>query len=382
MFTIYASTLITESRRTSSATIRIDNGRILSVEDGTSPGQRADLVLEDGYLVPGLVDIQVNGFYGHDFLTAAATSWQAVARRLPETGVTSMTPTFISAGLGLITAGLRRARDAVSLPEAQPATRILGVHLEGPFLSPKRHGAHDPVDLCHPTPEAVQTLLEAAPGTIAIVTLAPELPGALDAIATLVASEILVAIGHTDATAAQARAAVDSGARLNTHLYNAQTGLQAREPGVVGYALTDPRLASSLVLDFHNVGREAAQIAFTAAPDRLVLVTDAMAAAGMPPGEYRIGTQAVRTAAGQAPLTSSGRLAGSVLRLDDAVAHAVSLGVDIADAIAAATHRPADLLGRGDIGRIIPGALADLVWLDDNLRTRSTWISGRLAFQA
>ncbi|MGH8867601.1 MAG: N-acetylglucosamine-6-phosphate deacetylase, partial [Actinomycetes bacterium] len=234
--------------------------------------------------------------------------------------------------------------------------------------------------LVDPTPERLRRLLGAAPGTVVAMTLAPERPGALDAVRRLVEAGVLVAVGHSDATAAQVRAAGDDGARMVTHVFNAQRGLHHREMGVSGTALVDDRLSPGLILDLHHVVADAVRLVFAVAGDRVVLVTDAVAAADMPPGRYVLGGEPVVVTEDGPPLRDDGVIAGSGLRLDDAVAHAVGLGVDLVTAVEAASRRPADLLGRPDLGRLEPGARGDLVWLGDDLRARATWTSGHLAF--
>jgi len=167
-----------------------------------------------------------------------------------------------------------------------------------------------------------------------------------------------------------------------THLFNAQRPLHHREPGVVGQALTDPRLTCGLIADLSHVSAPACAIAFAAAPGRICLVTDASAAAGMAPGRYRLGGKTVELGQGddRAPRLADGTLAGSSLRMDQAVANAVAVGVGLAEAVAAATRIPADALGRSDLGRLEPGAAADLVWLDDDLRTKATWVAGERVY--
>jgi N-acetylglucosamine-6-phosphate deacetylase len=190
-----------------------------------------------------------------------------------------------------------------------------------------------------------------------VVTLAPEVEGGLAAIAALAPAGILVSIGHSDATARQVAAAVDAGARMVTHLFNAQRPLHHREPGVAGQALADPRLTCGLIADPSHVSPAVCAVAFAAAPGQIFLVTDASAAAGMPPGRYRIGGQPVEVRPGDdpAPRLADGTLAGSVLRMDQAVANMVAAGAGLPEAVAAATRIPADLLGRPDLGRLVPG---------------------------
>jgi N-acetylglucosamine-6-phosphate deacetylase len=251
------------------------------------------------------------------------------------------------------------------------------VHLEGPFLSPARAGAHRRDWIVPPSPEAVSELLAAGGDLLRLVTLAPEADGALAAIAALTAAGVLVSVGHSDATAAQVADGAAAGARMVTHLFNAQRGLHHREPGVVGQALTDPRLTSGLIVDLSHVSAAACAIAFAAAPGRICLVTDAAACAGMPPGHYLLGGEPVELpAGGGAPVRPGGGLAGSALRLDRAVGNAVGLGLGLAEAVAAASRIPADLIGQPGLGRLAAGAAADLAWLGDDLQARATWVSG------
>jgi N-acetylglucosamine-6-phosphate deacetylase len=362
---IAAPRILTVDGLVAGSAVTVEHGRIVSVDAGGG-----DLVLPDGILAPGLIDLQVNGCFGVDF--AQSTDWETATRRLPETGVTSFLPTFVTAPLDDLVAGLRR------VPSGLPGARILGVHVEGPFLAEARRGAHDATLFCDPTPERLDALLE--PGTMALITLAPERFGALEAIRRLSREGVLVSAGHTDATAEVVSAAAGAGARMVTHVFNAQRGIHHREPGVAGWGLADPRLACGLILDGHHVVDAVARIALAAAPGRIALVTDAIAATGMPPGLYELGGAPVIVRDGEPPRRHDGTLAGAALRLDDAVARAVALGLPVAAAIEAASRIPADLLGRRDLGRIEPGAVADLVWLGPDLRARAAWIGGELAY--
>jgi N-acetylglucosamine-6-phosphate deacetylase len=354
--------------------VTIDDGRIAAVGEGPPPGS-PDLVLDSGVLVPGLVDLQVNGYYGVDLADCDPDDWALVARRLPETGTTAFLPTFITAPVPTLATELRSAAKTAEAVTA--GARVLGVHLEGPFLSPARAGAHRRDWIVPPSPGAVTELLEAGRGLLRLMTLAPEADGALAAIGMLTAAGVLVSVGHSDATAAEVAAGADAGARMVTHLFNAQRGLHHREPGVVGQALTDQRLTSGLIVDLSHVSAAACAIAFAAAPDRICLITDAAACAGMPPGRYLLGGQPVELPpGGGAPVRPGGTLAGSALRMDHAVSNAVAVGLGLPEAVAAASRIPADLIGRPDLGRLAAGAAADLAWLGDDLRARATWVSG------
>jgi N-acetylglucosamine-6-phosphate deacetylase len=365
-----------ESRLIGRGHVRIADGVITEVGEG-SPDGPLDVTLSGGTLCPGLVDLQVNGYFGHDLADAGEEGWHTVVSRLPETGVTAFLPTFITAPVETLTVALRRTANL--LPGLSQGARVLGVHLEGPFLSERRRGAHNREWLTDPTPQALAALLET--GLVKLMTLAPERSGGLDAIRTLARAGVLVSVGHSDATADQVAEAVAAGARKVTHLFNAQTGVDHRAPGVAAQALTDPGLSPGLIVDLHHVSPVVCRLAFAAAGDRIVLVTDAAAAAGMPPGRYELGGEPIELPAGGPPLRADGTIAGSALRLDEAVGNAVRLGVGLTTAVDAATRTPADLIGRADLGRITPGAAADLVWLGDDLRTRATWIAGQTAFR-
>ena len=304
--------------------MRTAAGLITEVGQGPPPG-RPDLALTSGVLVPGLVDLQVNGYFGVELMAADPDGWAAVAAGLPSTGCTAFLPTFVTAPVPRLAGALRRAAGFAGRMPARGA-RVLGVHLEGPFISPARRGAHNPEWIIPASPAAVGELLAAGEGLLRLVTLAPEVDGGLAAIGQLTAAGVLVSVGHSDATAAQVTAAASAGARMVTHLYDAQRPLHHREPGVVGQALADPRLTSGLIADLHHVSAVACAVAFAAAPGRICLVTDAAACAGQPPGEYLLGGQPIVLPPGAARrrADADGTLAGSALRLDKAVANMVS----------------------------------------------------------
>lgn len=371
--------------------VLLTGGRIAEVGVGRPPAAPTRH-LDEGVLAPGLVDAQINGAFGVDLVDADDAAWGEVRAGLPRTGVTAFVPTFITAAVTALSAALQRARtrpgvpddgsgpaasdDRPATPATAPGARVLGIHVEGPFIAESRRGAHDPVHLTDPTPEAVAALITAGGDALRYVTLAPERDGALDAIHQLTAAGVRVAIGHSDADGARAQAAVDAGASLVTHLYNAQRPFGHREPGVVGVALTDPRLTCGLIVDLEHVAPTAVRLAFAAAAGRIMLVSDAIAALGMPPGTYDLGGQPAQVRAGAAPVRADGTLAGSALRLDEAVANTIACGIDPAVALTAATRVPADALGAPQLGRLAAGAAADLVWLDARWSARATWVGG------
>ncbi len=360
--------------------LEIADGVIIAVGAGPPPA-RPDVDLAAGVLLPGFVDLQVNGYFGVDLGTADPIGAEVVGTRLPRTGVTSYLPTIITGPPDELIAALARWR-RYGAGTAGGGARVLGVHLEGPFIAGRWRGAHNPQWIADPDPALVDRLIAAGAGVLRVVTLAPELTGALAAIGRFRAAGVTVSVGHTDATARQVAAAADRGATMVTHLFNAQRPLHHREPGVVGQALADPRLAAGLIADLHHVSGQVAAIAFAAAPGRIFLVTDAAACAGMPPGRYLLGGEPIYLPAdgGVPPVRADGTLAGSALRLDRAVANLVGAGIGLREAVAAATAIPADLIGRDDLGRIAPGAAADLTWLTDDLRAAATWVGGRQVF--
>jgi N-acetylglucosamine-6-phosphate deacetylase len=361
--------------------VRLSGGAVTEVGSGC-PSQRADFDLADGVLVPGFVDLQVNGHFGVDLAAVDEAGWATVVRRLPETGTTAFLPTFITGPVHKLAGALRAA--AALLPSLPLGARVLGVHLEGPFISLRRRGAHDPEWIIDPEPEALAELVASGGGALRIVTLAPERHGSLAAIKLLTDAGVRVSVGHSDATAAQMAAAADAGARMVTHLFNAQAGMHHREPGVAGQALGDPRFTSGLIADLHHVAPVVCRVAFAAAPGRIAIVTDAAACAGMPPGRYQLGGQPIELPVGEGvpPVRADGTLAGSALRMDVGVSNMVAAGVGLQAAVIAASRVPADVIGRPDLGRISEGAAADLVWLGDDLRTRATWIAGEVAYSA
>jgi len=402
--TISAPRAVVDGRTTGPVTVAVEDGAIrqVLVHDGAARGgpghngsgsAHADVVLADGVLTAGLVDIQINGAFGVDFSAAAEADWDRVAAELPATGVTSFQPTFITAPLGTLVSGLHTAAEARlrlgsgAASGSDPGSarhdgsaRILGVHLEGPFLSPVRHGVHEQRYLAEPTREAIDRLLGApAREILTMVTLAPELPGALDAIRRLTAAGVRVSVGHTDATAAEITAAADAGASLVTHIFNAQRGLAHREPGVPGATMADRRFYCGLIADLHHVAPEICGLVWKGARGRVVLVTDAIAAAGMPPGRYVLSGIPVELGADGVPRNADGTIAGSALTLDQAVRNMIRLGLPAAQVVEAASRIPADALGRGDLGRIAVGARADLVWWSDDFHPRRTWVDGREA---
>jgi N-acetylglucosamine-6-phosphate deacetylase len=341
--------------------VEVVEGRIAAYGLATGNG--------NGIAAPGFVDLQVNGFGGVDFLDAASDDYLRAGEALLATGVTAYLPTFISAPEERLVAAL------AEVPHDGRGPRILGAHLEGPFLAARRLGTHPPAARRDPDPALLERLLRAGP--VRLMTLAPELPGALDLVALLHEHDVTVSCGHSDATAEQANAAFDLGVRTVTHLFNAMRPLTHRDPGIVGVALARNDVVVQAILDGVHLAPDTAKLVWRAAAGRVALVTDAVAAAGTSVGEgsYRLGDVAVEVRDGVAR-REDGVLAGSVLTMIQAVRNLHALGVPLAASLDAATVVPADVIGASDAGRIEVGARADLIVLDDTLEIVRALVGG------
>src|SRR5215210_1314474 len=314
-----------------------------------------------GTAIPGLVDLQVNGFGGIDFASADAAGYRRAAEALLECGVTAFQPTLTTAPEDELVASL------AEIPGEPVGPRIIGAHLEGPFLAPGRLGAHPLSSRRDPDPALLERLLAA--GAVTEMTLAPELAGALELIDLLVARDVVVSCGHSDATAEEALRAFDRGAATVTHLFNAMRPLRHRDPGIAGAALARDDVVVQIILDGHHIAEETAQVVWRAAAGRVALVSDAIAAAGIGDGSFRLGSTDVEVRNGVAR-RGDGVLAGSSSSLIDGVRRLHALGVPLADAVNAATAVPAWVIRRPSLGTIRPGADADVVVLDDALEIK------------
>lgn len=380
---VSAPRLLVGGRFTGPASLLIEDGTIAEIDATGSLDGAEHVRFADGFVTAGLVDIQVNGGFGVDLAAADETGWAHLAHCLTAHGVTSFQPTLITAPVGELRAAVRRAAKVRPTLDAPGFARVLGVHLEGPFLSPSQAGVHDPALMRPPTRRALDALLTGdVAEALTMMTLAPELDGGIDAVRRLAAAGTVVSVGHSDATAEQTRAAADAGATMVTHIFNAQRGLQHREPGVAGQALDDDRYYIGLIPDLLHVAPSVCRLVMSVAAHRVALVSDATAAAGMPPGRYELGGQVLDVSNEGLPRNADGRIAGSALCLDVGVRNLVQVGCDPADVLDAATRVPADVLGRVDLGRLAPGAQADLVWWSEDLRIRRTWIGGEVAYDA
>jgi N-acetylglucosamine-6-phosphate deacetylase len=329
--------------------------------------------LEGGWLVPGFVDTQVNGGGGVLFNdTPTLDGIAAIGAAHARYGTTAFLPTLISDRLDIVAAGL----DAVDAAIDAGVPGVVGIHVEGPFLNPARKGIHDPAHF-RALDDAAIALLTAPRRGVVMVTLAPE-KNDLGAIRALTAAGVIVSIGHSDATYAQARAAIDAGARGVTHLYNAMSPLNHREPGVVGAVLEDASLYAGLIVDGAHLHPAAIRIALAARPhDRFMLVTDAMPTVGAATKSFVLNGQPIHVENGVC-VGADGTLAGCDLDMAQAVSNLTALGVDFGEAVAMASANPAAFLRLSHrIGSLGVGHQADFVWLGTDLRVRGTWIMGR-----
>jgi len=385
---VHASRILTPEEEISDGVIVVEGSRIAVLghrDELRIPTGAVDYVATGMTVVPGFVDLHVHGAGGHDAMEATPSALDRIAATVARYGTTSFLAATVTAPIEETCRsleGIARYIRAHENPEAQggdnqlPA-EILGIHLEGPFISKVRRGVHPLQAIAKPAVELLEQLLKAADGLARILTLAPELPGAMELIAAAVAAKLVVSLGHTDADYDQARAAVHAGARHATHVYNAMRPFSHRDPAVVGAILTDPEVTAEIIADLVHVAGPAIQVLIGCKGcDTVVLVSDGIAATGMPDGDYRLGTFEVNVKDGVCR-NAEGKLAGSTLTLDHAVRNLVALGVPLVDAVRMATILPARRLGlAGKKGILAPGADADLVVLTPDLRVAGVMTRG------
>ena len=354
---------------------RVAPGRIVISGDLITAVEPDASAADGNYVCPGFIDLHVHGWGGHDALAGAA-GLDGMARALLGRGVTSFLPTADTAAIGTLAAfaaDVRRWSASVRDDRAEP----LGINLEGPFLSLARKGAQDATSMRLPA-EVDRGVLAPLLDRLAIITIAPELPGAPDLIRWFAGAGVTVSLGHSDASAAEAEQGIRAGARSTTHLFNAMSGLDHHAPGLAATALADDSVYVELIADGLHVDPLLWPIVFRTKPSgRVVLVSDAVALAGGSDGRATLGGQDVEVRDGRCTLVADGRLAGSVIALDTAVRNLVAHDVPIPVAVRAATANPVDLLGIVGRGRIVPGQLADLVELDGDLQVRRVMKRGR-----
>ena len=366
--------ILTTSGPTRAAVV-VRDGKIVDLVRGPRSGDLPEEHREfAGLLCPGFIDLQINGAFGAD-IGADPDAIRTLVAKLPTTGVTSFLPTLISSPperYGEFLAALEEGA-------VEDGARVLGAHLEGPFLAPHRKGAHDPSNLRPVDLDFLRRLLGL--GTVRIMTLAPELPNSSKAIELLVEEGAVASAGHTEATYEEITRAAEVGLSLGTHLYNAMRPVAHREPGAVGALLTDDRLRVGIIADGVHVHEAALRLAYRAkGSEGLVLVTDAMAAAGMTPGDYELGGRRVHLEDGAVRLPD-GTLAGSALAMDEAVRNAADfLGISLTEAVRMASEVPASALNLEGKGRIAAGCDADFVLLDARGTVLETIVAGETVY--
>ena len=357
--------------------LTIRDGKISKVvNEPRSGGISADHRMVEGLICPGFIDLQINGAFGID-VGPDDVGLEELATRLPQTGTTAFLPTAISWPSERYVALLEALGKASS---GRGGAQILGAHIEGPFLSPERKGAHDPENLRPIDLGLLKDILGAGP--VAVMTVAPELDGAEKAAELLCDSKVVASVGHTNATYEEISRAVDAGFSKATHLYNTMSPFEHRAPGAVGAVLTDDRVRAGIIADGVHVHQGALRLAYREkGVEGLALVTDAMEAAGMEDGEYELSGRTVRLDGGFVRLPD-GTLAGSSLTMDGAVRNASKfLGVSLTEAVRMATETPAKILGLTEKGRIAPGADADLVILDRGGFVQETIVGGETVYR-
>jgi N-acetylglucosamine-6-phosphate deacetylase len=342
-----------------SGDVAIADGRIAEVGLSSANGH--------GIASPGFIDLQVNGFAGVDFFSADGDGYRRAGEALLAAGVTAYQPTFITSYEEDLTAALRE------IPVNGAGPRILGAHLEGPFIAPERLGTHPAEARRDPDCFLLERLLAAGP--VSHVTLAPELPGAYELIELLRARGVTVSFGHSDATAAEARAAFAQGVKTVTHIFNAMRPFAAREPGLAGAALVSNDVVVQMILDGVHLADDTARLVWQAASGRVAIVSDAIAAAGAGDGRYRLAGVDFEVENGVARRADS-VLAGSTVSMVGAVCNLVALGATVAAALAAASEVPARVARRPELGTLAPGSAADVVVLDDRLEILRVLVGG------
>jgi N-acetylglucosamine-6-phosphate deacetylase len=378
-----ASRLYTPVEEIQNPLLVIEDGLISEVSSRSAKEAPSDASLidfGDAVLAPGFVDIHMHGGAGLDVMRASLSDLPRLGKFLIAHGVTGYFPTTVAAPLDATYAALGRLADAIEAAATNRdavQARPLGIHLEGPFLSHKRRGVHPPEYLVNPTVEIFERLWQAARGHVRMLTIAPEIPGAIEVIAEAARRKVCVSIGHSDAEMPTAQDAVKAGARHATHTFNAMRPLDHRDPGIIAEVLTDDRLSADIIVDGIHVSPPIVKLFLQAkGRERAVLITDAISATGMPDGRYQLGPIEVDVKDGKC--TSNGSLAGSVLTMDRAVKNVLQFSSwSLQDAVRAATLNAALAAGLGEQGRLAPGAEASFTVLSPTGDVRKTIVCGR-----
>lgn len=384
MLAFTAARLLTPNQVIEHPLLGVNEGRIIEVvsrADRSIPADSSLCDFGDGLIAPGYIDLHVHGNAGYDVMDESGDALPAIERMLAAHGVTSYFPTTVTAPVDKLLRALERLADAIEKHgngTVNGAARAvpLGIHLEGPFISHTRRGVHPPANLLAPKMETFERFWQAARGHIRIITLAPELDGAMELISAAAARGICVSMGHSDAQFDIAERAIAAGARHATHTFNAMRPLEHRDPGILGAVLTDERVTADMIVDgVHLAPAIVKLVAEAKGPERTVLITDAISATGMPDGQYHLGSIEVDVKNGEC--RANGKLAGSILTMDKAVRNLSRYaGWELPAAVSAATQNPARVAGLSSRGVICTGAQADFVVLDRQGKVLRTFFAG------
>ena len=377
---ITAAELYGAEQRIENPVVIVEDGQIISVASRESceiPVNARVLEFPDAVLVPGYIDLHIHGAAGYDVMEGSVSGLERMAAFLAERGVSAFLATTVTAELSHLEAAVAKIASQIEhWPADAPLARPIGIHLEGPCISELRRGVHPREHVCNPSIDLLDRMHRAANGTLKLITMAPELPGAMETIREAVARGIKVSIGHTDGTADDALRAIEAGASHVTHTFNAMRLMEHRAPGVLGVALSDDRVTAEIIADGVHVDPRVVEIFLRSKGAKLaVLVTDAISATGMPDGRYRLGEFEV-TVAGPRALCD-GRLAGSVLTLEQAVQNITKFANwPLAQAVRLATANPARVLGDAKLGECEPGARADITVLSRTGTVQQSFVGG------
>jgi N-acetylglucosamine-6-phosphate deacetylase len=382
VFAFTAKSLFTPLEQIDHPLLLVEDGRVVEIASRSSRAlpQNARLIdYGDTVLVPGFVDVHIHGGGGHDVMERDTSALPVIQGVLAKHGVTSYLPTTVTAPLDTTLTSLERLATAIedaAKNQSSPGAQPLGIHLEGPFLNHLRRGVHPPADLLAPTLQVFNRLWEASRGHMRIMTIAPELNGAMEVIAEATKRGVCVSMGHSDATLAQARAGADAGARHITHIFNAMRPFEHRDPGIAGEALTNSALSAEMIADGIHLDPVTVRLVLqTKGVEKTVLVTDATSATDMPDGRYRLGPFEFEVKDGRC--LSNGKLAGSILTMDLAVRNVMQFaGLNLQQALRAATLNPAKVAGT-DRGALQAGGWADFLAMSQAGEIKKTILRGR-----
>ena len=378
---ITAARLVTPQERIESPRVIVEDGRIAALDSREAlpaPTGARELDFSGLILAPGFIDIHVHGGAGHDVMEPDDGALAAIERHMVRHGVTSYLATTVTAPREKIIRALEHLSQSAKNRDDGERACMLGIHLEGPFISHAKRGVHPPENLVPPSPQALEAFWQASAGMLRMMTIAPELAGAVETIQRAQSLGVISSLGHSDANFREASAAIAAGAAHATHTFNAMRSLDHREPGILGAVLADDGVSADIIADGIHLHPNIVKLFLRAkGHEKSILITDAISAAGMPDGRYRLGAFEVDVKDGRCDL--NGKLAGSVLTLDRAVRNVMSFGGwTLQDAVRSVTLNPARLLGIAtERGVLAPGSIADLVVLTPHGDVVKTMAAGR-----